>query len=222
MSQHPEVPFNDSANTFVSEEPNHLSAIRLFNLQIVKFIIQPFLRDQTVVISLLGHNPFVKDNDLVGVPHGGETVGYDDRGAVAHEVFDCVLDEGLGEGVDVRGGLVEHQDRGVGVERPRECAELPLPGREGDAAFHHHGVGFLRQGAYEPVDVGRGRNGGEFAFVKRRTEEQVLLDAARKQEHLLHDHCHGTAQGCVRDVGEVHAVDGDGALLERDTCVQAG
>ena len=48
-------------------------------------------------------------------------------------------------GVDRRGGVVEHQDRGVGEHRPRDGDALALATREREPALADHGVVAVRR-----------------------------------------------------------------------------
>ena len=51
-------------------------------------LVEPTLRDQLRVGSLLRHTPMVDDTDAVCVAYRGEAVGDDDRGALLHESVD--------------------------------------------------------------------------------------------------------------------------------------
>src|ERR1700742_4179313 len=53
---------------------------------------------------------FLEDEDAVHVPDGGEAVGDDEGGAVAHQAFEGFLDEVLAFGVEGAGGFVEDED----------------------------------------------------------------------------------------------------------------
>ena len=91
--------------------------------------------EQLPVGALLEHFASVHDDDAVGVSHGREPVGDDERGAPAQDAAQPLLDEHLGARVDRRGRLVEDEDRGVADDRARERDELPLTGRQRPAAL---------------------------------------------------------------------------------------
>lgn len=51
----------------------------------------------------------VDDDDAVGAPNGGETMGDNDRGAAYHQVFEGFDDETFGSRVERAGGFVQDQ-----------------------------------------------------------------------------------------------------------------
>src|SRR5438105_4679154 len=59
-----------------------------------------------VVGALLDDFAIDEDDDAVGMHDGGEAVGDDEGGAVAHEVFEGILDEVFAGGVEGAGGFV--------------------------------------------------------------------------------------------------------------------
>src|SRR5216117_3024453 len=93
-------------------------------------LVHPAVVDVEAVIAALERAQPVRD-------HQGR--------AAAHELLQRPDDERLGAQVDRAGGLVEHQDRGVLEERPRQGDALALAAREAHAALTHHRVVPLRQ-----------------------------------------------------------------------------
>ena len=85
--------------------------------------------------ALLDDAALVEDDDAVGAAHRREAVGDDERRAALHQVREGAGDERLGLGVELRGRLVEDQDRGVLVDRPRDREPLALAAREPGAAL---------------------------------------------------------------------------------------
>ena len=81
----------------------------------------------------------VDDDHLVGVLGGGEPVGDGDRGAAAHQPLQGPADPHLQGRVDRAGGLVEHQQVGVGEVGPQQRDQLPLPRRQRLAALARPG-----------------------------------------------------------------------------------
>ena len=67
--------------------------------------------DELVVVAVFDDASVLQDEDAVGVPDGGEAVGDDQGGAALGELADTLLDDELGGGVQVGGGLV--QDTGI-------------------------------------------------------------------------------------------------------------
>ena len=68
-----------------------------------------------VIAKLLNFAPF-EDNDLIGFADGGEAVGDDNRGAVAHQLGKGILDQRFGFRIHRRGCFVEYQDTRVGED----------------------------------------------------------------------------------------------------------
>ena len=88
----------------------------------------------STIVAVLEHD------DAPGLADGREPVGDHDRRAAGQQPPQAALDPALGVDVDVRGGLVEHEDARVGDQRAREGDELALAGRELHAALAHLGV----------------------------------------------------------------------------------
>ena len=67
--------------------------------------------------------------------HGGQTVGDDQGGAVAHGVFERGLHIALAGGVEGAGGFVEQQQRGVFENGAGDADALALSAAQAHAAF---------------------------------------------------------------------------------------
>ena len=96
----------------------------------------------------------------------------DERGAIAHELHQRLLDAALGFVVERRGGFVEDQDGRVLEQRARDRDALPLAAREQRAAIADLGVEALRQLGREFVDIRgrrRGLDGFRIRLRRRRT-----------------------------------------------------
>ncbi len=113
--------------------------------------------DQVVGGAGLDHVAVLDDGDLVGVDHRGQPVGDDDGGAALAQAAQGLLQAGLGDHVQVRGGLVEDEQGGVGDPGAGERDELALAGGQLDAAFADLGVEALGQG----VGHGFGADGAD-------------------------------------------------------------
>ena len=91
--------------------------------------------------------------------HGGQPMRDDQRGALVRDPRQRALDRRLGFVVDRRGRLVEHQDRGLAVQRARQRDALALPAGQLRAALADLAVVALRQRRDELVRLGRARRG---------------------------------------------------------------
>ncbi len=103
------------------------------------------LGDQPVVRPALHDPALVEDDHLVGVLGGGQPVGDGDRGAAVHQRLQRPADAHLELGVDRAGGLVEHQQVGVGEVRPDQRDQLSLARAHRLAALADPGVEAHRQ-----------------------------------------------------------------------------
>lgn len=72
-----------------------------------------FFADEGGMFAVFDDFAFAEDDDAVEGGDGAEAVGDDDAGAVFHEVFEGVLDEFFGFGVEGGSGFVEDEDWGV-------------------------------------------------------------------------------------------------------------
>lgn len=79
-------------------------------------------------------------------------------------------------GVDERGRLIEHHDRGIGEDRPCQSDPLPLPSRQVRTAFTHHGV--VAIGTLFDETVRLGFPGGFDQLIVGRVPERATSDAA--------------------------------------------
>src|SRR5690606_24015995 len=103
-------------------------------LQLVQLAVVTVSLEQLEVIALLDELALAHDHDLVDVLDGRQAVRDDDAGASLHQLLEGALDQFLRLGVDVGGGLVEHeQDVGVLHQGSGEGDELLLAGREAGA-----------------------------------------------------------------------------------------
>ena len=116
--------------------------------------------------ALLGHGAGIQHDDAVGVPDGGEPVGDDQGGAAPHQPGQRLVDQFLVDGVQVRGGLVEHQHGRVLEQRPGDGQALPLAAGKLHPALARHRVVARGEPGDEAVDVGQPR--GFFHRVRGR------------------------------------------------------
>ena len=133
---------------------------------------------------------------------------HDQRRAALAQLVQRLLDEDLGGVVQRAGGLVEYQDRGVFEEHARYGQALLLPAGELHAALADLGVVAVGQRHDVVVDVGAfGRLDHLVVGRVQPAVEDVLLDAAVEQEHVLLHDADAAAQRFERHVVYVRAVD---------------
>lgn len=96
----------------------------------------------------------VDDDDLVGIPDGGETVGDGDGGAVSGELLQAFLDVAFTFIVQGAGGLIQDQDRRIFKEYPGNGDPLLLAAGKPCAPLAHKGVVAVRKLHDEIVDAG--------------------------------------------------------------------
>lgn len=115
-------------------------------------------------------------------------MGDGDHGGVAKLGLDAVLDEVVGEHVDVGRGLVQHQHLVLAQQRPRQTQQLLLAHRE-----HLRDVGHVRQQLvgqllHGLLQVRLRQHRPQFLLALGLERVQVLLDGALEQEGSLRDH----------------------------------
>jgi hypothetical protein len=155
------------------------------------------------------------DDDAVGLLDGGEAVGNDDGGAALGELVQGALDDGLALGVDARCGLVQDEDTWVVDIGPHEADELPLPNGEHGSALHD--VVIVATGKFLDEIVHTEVLGGlhhGLAGDGSIAEGDVVVDGVGEEEDVLQDHGHALAQPVLLIIADVHAIDGDAALIE--------
>ena len=164
--------------------------------------------------AALGDAAGVDHADAIGVLHGGEAVGDDQRGAALHEPLERLLDQVLALGVEGAGGLVEDEDARVLEDGAGDGHPLLLPAGELHAALADERRVALGEALDEVVRVGGARGGldlrvgGPGAPVA-----DVVGDAAAEEDGLLRDHADAAPQAVGRDLPQVVAVDEDAAAV---------
>jgi hypothetical protein len=74
----------------------------------------------------LNEAALLQHDDAIGVHHGGEAMGDDERGASAQQGVDRHLHRLLGFGIERRSRLVEHEDWRVLQQRAGDRDALPF------------------------------------------------------------------------------------------------
>mmetsp|Transcript_11563 Transcript_11563/g.29319 ORF Transcript_11563/g.29319 Transcript_11563/m.29319 type:complete len:331 (-) Transcript_11563:430-1422(-) len=171
--------------------------------------------DKLVVGALLEHAAAAEDNDLVGVAHGGQTVGDHEGGALLLEqqVIERLLHNALALVVQRRGGLVEDENGRVADDGAGNRHALLLAAGHGAATLAHEGFKALGQLGDEVVRV-RGA-GGRLDFLARGlgavhgTVRDVLGDGGGEEDGLLADEANVVAEPGELQVAHVLAIHGD-------------
>ena len=170
----------------------------------------------------------LEDVDPVGVQDGREPVRDQDGDRVAgrRHVADRVDDPFLGERVERRGRLVEHEQVRMAQQRARDRQPLLLAARDLHAAFADHRVE-APVGARQQAVARRLAQHVEALGVGRRRvhEQQVLADRAGEELRVLGDEADPLAQrveidlvagdAVVEDPPGLRAVEPDQQLHQR-------
>ena len=158
--------------------------------------------------------PSLDDEDLVGVADRREPVRDDQRGPPLEGGVEGPLDGGLGLAVEVRGRLVEDDDRRRLEQQPGDREPLPLAAGEPVAAVADDRVDAVGQGAHQVRDLGRLQGvphlevGGAGPGV-----EQVGADRVVEHVGVLGDVADDVLQGLQRHVAYVVPADAHRAGL---------
>ena len=150
------------------------------------------------------------DHDLVRILDGGEPVGHHEAGAALHEPVEGMLDMQLRAGVDVRRGLVEDQDGGLGEEDARDAEELALAGGKRGRVPAEHGVVALGELLDELVRMCL--MGCGFDLVEGRcgpSHRDVFAHGGVLHPGVLQDHADLGSQAGAREVADIVAVEAD-------------
>src|SRR5690349_1927555 len=95
--------------------------------------VRAALRQELFVRAALHHAPLLQDDDFVRVSNGAQAMRDDQAAATA--TAQVLVDHALGLWIQGAGGLVEHDQRGLPRERPRDLQPLALPAAEIEAAL---------------------------------------------------------------------------------------
>ena len=156
----------------------------------------------------LGDLPAVDDEDLVRRPDRGQPVGDHQRRPPGQRRLKRPLDGQLGFGVQVRGGLVQHDHRRGLEQQPGQGQALFLPAGEAVAAVPHNRVQPVRQRRDQRPDPGRLARLDQLLFGRRRSRVPQV-DPDRVVQHvrvLRHDTDH-RPQRLQRQVADVVPAD---------------
>ena len=122
------------------------------------------LAQELVVGAFLHDAALVEHGDPVGEADGGQAVRDEDDGPALGEIGESLLHDVLALGVEIGGGLVQDEDRGILQERSREGDPLPLPPGELHAALP--GQALVAVGHRDDEVVGVGGPGGALDLLR--------------------------------------------------------
>ncbi len=152
----------------------------------------------------------VDHQQLVGLAHGGQAVGDDERGAAGQRLAQRALHGRLGLGVEVGRRLVEHHDVGRLEHEAGQGDALLLAAREAVAALADHRVEAVGQLADEVAHLGLGHGvedlglGGLGAGVQE-VGPQRVVEEVRVLGHHADDVAHRGHGGVAHvDAAEPH------------------
>ena len=146
---------------------------------------------------------------------GGQAMGDDQRGAALRQLGQRALDGHFGGGIERRGGFVEDEDRRVLEEDAGDGDALLLSARELDAALAYHRIEPVGQARNHLVETGAPRRfHHRLVTGPELTIGDILANGAAEQEHILLHDADLAAQGRLRHVPDVDAIDRDRAAVE--------
>ena len=181
----------------------------------IQFHVEPAHGHQFTVRARFHDAALVEHIQRVGIGDGGEAMGDDDGGAILHQAIERFLHLPLAFGVERAGRFIEQEDRGIAQHGAGNRDALALAAGKFQAAFADAGVVALRQRGDEVV---RGGIAGSLFDLgpacTGASERDVGGDGFVKQDRLLGDERHRTAQGGQADVANVVAIDGDHAAID--------
>ena len=163
----------------------------------------------------------VEDEHPVGPPQRLRPVGHHDRGgARLLEPVEGRHEQRLALGVEVRVGLVEHDQARLAVEGPGEADPLPLAARQGRPAVLETGLVALRQAKDHFVHAGQLRRADDVHPLHRgRHAGDVLGHRAGEQHRLLRQVADVAAQRRLGVVREFRPIQTDRAAFGATTPV---
>ena len=173
----------------------------------VELGVEALLGQQAGVGPSLHHPAVVDDQQLIRFPDGREPVGDDQRGAAAQGLLQCPLHCGLGLGVQVGGGLVEHDDVGRLEDEAGQGDPLLLAAGEPVAPFADQGVEPFGELGHQVAELGV-RQGGEdlllggFGTGVHQVRSQGVVEEVRVLGHDADD----VADGLHRGVADIDPV----------------
>ena len=82
--------------------------------------------DKFLIGANAGDAALFKDHDPVAIAHGGKSMGDQDHRELPVERLDCLHHLCFGAVVQGTGGLIQHQQLGLAIQRPSDANALAL------------------------------------------------------------------------------------------------
>ena len=176
-------------------------------------VIKPSLGNQFDMIALFDDLAVLQHDDTIRVAHGGQPVCDDDAGAPRQRTRQRGLDFALGETVDVRRRLVEHQNAGIRHDGAREAQQLALTDGNIHAALTEDRIVAVRQ-AFDEIMRADGLGGTDHLVARRvlAVIADIFQHGAGEQERFLQHHGDMTAERFLRHIAHVAPADQDLAV----------
>ena len=172
------------------------------------------------MITLLDDAPGIHDEKPVHRGDRREAVGDRDDGLAVHQRGEVLLDDRLHLRVERAGGLVEHEDRSILEEHPRDGDALALPAREldptlADMRLESAPTGRVLQLRDELVRP-RPAGGGQHLLLARAAPPvgDVVEHRAVQQRGVLGDHPDVAAQRLLAHAPDIGAIDEHASRLD--------
>ena len=152
----------------------------------IQLVISPMFCQQLLVIPLLQNLAVGQNNNSIRVLDRRQSVRDNQHCAHRPHLFQGVLNQQLGLGVDIRRCFVQNHHAGLVQDRPREAEQLPLPGRKVVSAFAHLLVKAVIQLRNEFVGVYIAADLHDFLVGDALLpQHDVAADRAGEEEHIL-------------------------------------
>ena len=164
--------------------------------------------------AALGDAAFVQHHDLVGIDHGRQPVRDDERGVLAGDVAERLLDGRLGAAVQRAGRLVEDQDRRVLQQGAGDGDALLLAAGKLQPPLADHRLIAFWQAGDEAMDRRALRRRldlvlrGALAAIA-----DIVADRVVEQHRVLRNDAKRGTQALLRDLRNVLPVDRDPPAL---------
>ena len=171
--------------------------------------VETAAREQLLMPAAFGDDPLVEHQDFIGMHDGRQPVRDDQRRAPPGDPLERGLNLALGEAVERRGRLVEHQNRRRLQNGARDGDALLLAAREFQAALADLRAVTLRQRANEGVDLRVLRRRLDLRVARRvAAVADVVEDRIVEQHGVLRNHADRRAQRSLRNGADILPIDG--------------
>ena len=173
----------------------------------VRFLQQVFVASHFHDLTVLHHHNEVR------IHNGGKSVGNHKGCATLHHIDHRLLDQGLGQGIQRRRGLIQDQNGRIGQHRSGNGQPLFLPHREFDALISQRRIISLGGPHHKLVNLAHPGRGNHLFFTGIQTAvTQVVFYAGVKQHRILQYLAYLRSKGSQRHIPDIVAINRDFAL----------